>query len=227
MWNFVLGVLSNWVADSIGAALIGGGVIAWIRTRRPQWIPSIRLGAGAAVAILIAAAALRVVAIPAAPPPVTADTAEDNVRKWSDAFHFGIRRLPDDNTRYFGYTLTNAWGRSMDVVRTRDHPYYLTVLASVTVGPDYLQKVGHLSPNDADLFIRGLHIELARSKVGYWNVALPLTTAIQLDRLMHINNELTEASFLDAMNAMDDSVVLMIEAIPYELDEITCANLGH
>jgi hypothetical protein len=227
MWNFILGILSNWVADALGAAITGGAVLAWIKQRRPSWLPAVYVGLGGGVVILIGAGALRVIStpIPRQPDIVTVDNVEAHLNQWIDAFHYSRRKLPDAQDSFFNYVITNTYGRSLNISRLRQSPFdrYLVMSAGVTVGPEHTAKLGKLSKPDADLLVRDLRIEMARYKIGFANISIPLTT-IGVEKDIPITTTLSEDTFLQATNDVDSAQVLLLNLIPMELDKPSRAH---
>ena len=51
---------------------------------------------------------------------VTASNVESSLKLWVDAFHLGIRKLPEDPNTYFMFDVTNKNGRHVLVHRDKN-----------------------------------------------------------------------------------------------------------
>jgi hypothetical protein len=137
MLDFILGVLSNWVADALGASVVVGVILAWLKKHGSPWLIPICWGLCGTAITLIAAGALRVVAtpIPRQVVAITPSNVEDHVKLWSDMFHFSIQHMPDDQNDYFSYNIINRNDRHLSIHRSKVFDRYLQFQADVSVSP--------------------------------------------------------------------------------------------
>jgi hypothetical protein len=225
VYNPIPGIFENLVADAIVAALVVGGVITWLKDRGARWLIPSYWGLGGAAMVLVAFSALRVIAIPVPKPveAITADNLESHVRDWSLSSHLGVRKLPDNpNEYYFAFALTNLYGRTSVVSRLHQPPgdAYLQIQASVTLGQDDMRRLHALSQVDTVTLVRELQIEMARAKMGFEGLGMPLTI-VTVKRPLPITGDVTSAAFIQALDDVDLGEVLLLAAIPRYIDELT------
>lgn len=223
-WNPIPGIIENLVAEGIVAALVGGGVLVWLRKRASPWLVPICWGLGGFFVILGCFGALRIIAtpLPHQIDAITTENVEAHLVQWIDAFHFSRQKLPDASDRYFTYVVTTESGGRTSVIRSRLAPFdhYLIMQTGITVDQENATRLHELSQRNSDLLIRDLRIEMARFKIGFMNIQLPLTT-ITLEKQLPITTDISEASFVQALDDVDSARVLLASVITKDLDELS------
>lgn len=226
MRDFLLGIFSNWVADALGASAMVGVLLAWLKKRGSSWLIPLCWGLSGSVVVLIGASALKIVSTPT---PTVLDVNPSNVEaylnQWIDAFHFGRRKLPEDPVYFFKYEITNTSGRFLQVARLRSSPWdrYLTFTSSVSLAGEEATKISKLSEGNMAILVHDLRMEVARSKIGFSNLGTPLTT-INLEHSVPITTDLSDASFVESINNIDLTLVLLLNFIPVDVDRLSSAN---
>jgi hypothetical protein len=218
MRDFFLGVLSNWVADAIGTALVGGTMLAWIKKRHPSWISTMCWGLGGAIAILIGAGALRVVALPSPMSSgVTTDNIEAQVRKWLDKL--GHSTTPVESTdKYFQFNVTSGDGSNFVIARPKGvFDQYLVMVGTVTIKESQLKL---LSDGGVRKLMRYIQIEADRLKISVSMNSPP--TRITVATRIPISPQLTEDIFVDHVADIEFSEHSVADIIALCIDERGC-----
>jgi hypothetical protein len=208
MWDFAIGVLSNWVADALGAAITGGVVIGWIKLRHPTWIPTVCFGLGGAVVILIGAGTLRLVAWPLpSPSGVTMNNVEEYSRRWLDKYNYATR-VREDKESIFALDATAPSGFSVTIRRSRSLDRYLLFSSIVTID-DHTMSL--FSKDTIDHLTHQLRIELARQKISFLVDNPP--RQIGLTEKLAITPQLSEDQFTAALDDLDFAGRIVSETV--------------
>jgi hypothetical protein len=97
---------------------------------------------------------------------VTPENVEPRIREWLDAFSLGTRVL-NEPAHHFAYEVMAHTGIPLAVLRTREHPRYITLLSKIGLGSEHKELFGRLSPPSQKRFRNELLLEAAKAKIGY------------------------------------------------------------
>jgi hypothetical protein len=97
---------------------------------------------------------------------ITPENVEPRIREWLDAFSLGTRVL-NEPAHHFAYEVMAHSGIPLVVLRTRDHPRYITLLSKIGFGSEHKNLFDRLSPSDQKRFRFELLLESAKAKISY------------------------------------------------------------
>jgi len=193
--------------DWLSLVLAGGGLLTYLRLRRPVWVAPILCGlaGGALVAvILLTFTAWR--ALPAYKPlPITPENVEEHVREWADTFRLGSKKLPLPNT-HFGFEIILSNGVPIAVVRQKGSTdKYLFIIGRLDLAPPHKALMEKLPENERERIAREVFYELAKIKIGFIG-DLPNSVSV-LSRLP-ITESLTEANFVKTIDEVESGITV-------------------
>jgi len=141
---------------------------------------------------------------------ITPENVEPRIREWLDAFSLGIRRLTEP-AHHFAYEVTAHTGIPLVVLRTRDHPRYISLISTVGLGPNHKVLFDKLSEPDKTRFRNELVLEAAKAKIGYQTDST--FEKITIEKRLPITRDLTEANLIDGIGEIHFSALVIINTI--------------
>jgi hypothetical protein len=198
---FVQGLITNgaWAA----LVLVGGVVMTILARYASPWVGPALYGLGASVLLLIATLATKAInRLPRKRSIVGTDNVESHVRAWLDNFRTTVKNDPIDEA-LFRFTVTMDGGAKLLVGRLRgDLNGYIVVRGEVTPSEEERR---YLEVLPAEVLMRmrdEIRLELARAKVGYSGIKIPLENFAIFKRIP-INDALTEDSFIAKLEEVE------------------------
>jgi hypothetical protein len=190
------------VAALIGAGLFGG-IVFWLTA--PKKIPDTEK---------------------TEPKHVTLQNVDALVVKWIKAFpdnFIGGKIKPLQSSKVcFGYACIFSDGRGIAVSRARDPRYerQIGLGARIDVDPEILAIYNLLTSYQKHRFVRELKVEAFRERMNFDNVD-PSRGPIILNKVIPINDELTQEVFYEALTNIHSNVGILMGTIDKLLDELT------
>lgn len=144
--------------------------------------------------------------------------ADKQIRQWLALWPwFSVKTLPNDDKVYFRLEITAHDARKIFVVRPRRLGDHLTMgSGTLTLSFEEQAAVEKLSPTNKGGLIHDLRSEMARIRMPYANIGLPLKT-FELGRNLQIDG-LTMQSFLENLNETDEAIILCYETMGRYVD---------
>jgi hypothetical protein len=189
-----------------------GGVLGYLKANMPELAPRILYGLASAtcVGILLFAFTGRAI-LSKAPPEITVDNVEQNIRTWLDTFKVG-EQVESDETAYFTYAVTLANGNHVIVARSKGRDHYITFTASVMVSADHASLLAKMDANEAQQIEDEVDLDLAMFKIGRTMIGSPLK-GVLIIKSVPITSSLTESEFASALDEMDNGLAVARQAI--------------
>src|SRR5439155_730568 len=97
---------------------------------------------------------------------ITPENVAPRIREWLDAFSLGTRVL-NEPAHHFAYEVMAHTGIPLVVLRTHEHPRYITLLSKIGLGPEHKELFNGLPPPDQKRFRIELMLDAAKAKIGY------------------------------------------------------------
>jgi hypothetical protein len=208
--RWIEGILQGMLA-TILLALVPAAIVTYLAKLQSIWAAPVLLGlcAWALTSIIIVAMnALRHL------PPVrvltNTDNVESNVRGWLHNFRYAIQNAPDP-TAYFRFVVKTDAGVSLTIGRPKgEFKDYIIIRHDLIRTSDDDRILGSLSDEERLRLVVEIRLELARARVGYNGLSLPLPEAgFSVFKRVPVNDTLTEDKFVSyiedveaAMNAV-------------------------
>lgn len=209
---FVRGLITNFVWWVVAG--IGGIVIAFLSKNASAWALPVFYGLIAFAVLSVGMWALRSISKLPRPRVVTSvDNVEALVRTWLNNFRVGVKNDPVAEA-FFRIIATMDNGTQLRVGRPRgDLSGYLIVRGDVALTADELRTIAALPQQELSRIIAEIRLELARAKVGYSGLTLPITNVAVFKRIP-IGEALTEDSFMAKLEEIE-AALLAMAAIAY------------
>ncbi|SRR6266496_2433036 len=145
---------------------------------------------------------------------ITPENVEPRIREWLDAFSLGTRVL-NEPAHHFAFEVMAHTGIPLAVLRTREHPRYITLLSKIGLGPEHKGLFDRLSPPDQKRFRIELMLDAAKAKIGYQ--ADPTFENFSIEKRLPITSDLSEANLMDAVGEIHFSALVLLNAIALRL----------
>ena len=203
MFKSVRPVSENIIASILYALFIvgGGALLALLKSLAPNLFIYALWGLiGSALTAVIVVAFIVLKRIPKRLPETTPQNVESNIREWLDVFRLTTQRLQEPSA-YFGFLVTSPSGMNMVILRSREFDRYVLLRGGLNIAPEDKKNVDALSDEEKGRLVSRLTIALSRSGMGF-EMDWP-GNRIALTRRLPITANLTEASFMEAVEAMD------------------------
>lgn len=202
------------ITQSVVAGVIcaaGGTVLTLLNKYAPNWFDSVYLGLkGAALVAVLIAALILITRLPKRTVKITPENIETSVRAWLDAFRVGIK-THDDAALLFGLIVTPENGMPIVVGQLKTFKRYIHIQASITISENDKTFFDQLSVRGKNTFAARLNVELARTGMIY---RMDLKqNHISLTRRVPIVEDLSEGSFLEALDALDIARTRMLRVL--------------
>ena len=196
-------------------AILGFGIlVAYLQTKGSTVVAPIMYGIGAAAVMSVLIVALHyLVSMGMRERPVDVTNVEAHVRKWFDAFRYGVQRADDKNS-IFRLRVTSPTGSRTFFIRQLKEPdRYLYLSVTLRPAEDVRGRIDRLSEAQKQALIGQWMLEMVRQGIAYGNVT---TENIPLERRIPITSQLTESVFvtdlLDFEGAM--ASIVLITSLP-------------
>lgn len=154
-------------------------------------------------------------------PISTSKNIEGRIRTWVDAFGLGLRKLSSEEVgqdRLFGFVITLRNGVQIMVEQHMKLPHYLMLQTSV-LSAQMLEGLGKLSEEHVIKLAQDLRVEMARAGMGYV-IEEPLKS-LTLRKRVSITTKLTEDIFVENLDAVEATFVLLRETIKQRIKPIS------
>jgi hypothetical protein len=145
---------------------------------------------------------------------ITPENVEPRIREWLDAFSLATRVL-NEPAHHFAYEVTAHTGIPLVVLRTKEHPRYITLISKMSLGPEHADLLNQLSKSDQKLFRHELILEAAKAKIGYQS-----DTAFEnviIEKRLPITSDLSEANLIDAISEVHFSALVILNTVALRL----------
>lgn len=226
LFNNIFGTL---LGEAIVWGLTAAGVTTYLRKKGSEWLIPTVWGLGVFVLVLLGFGAVRVISVGPSfgQTTVTTSNVESNVKNWLERFGYSIQKLPSSDDKFFAYVATNVGnGRKTQITRLKQSPRdaYLILANSVTLGTEDAERLKKLTDRQRGLFNLDLAAQMATQKMVFTAYGVPVSQ-IEVDRGVPISG-LSEYNFIDAMDNMDSSQLVLLAFIPRELLTLTTSASG-
>jgi hypothetical protein len=146
---------------------------------------------------------------------ITPENVEPRIREWLDAFSLGTRVL-NEPAHHFAYEVMAHTGIPLVVVRTREHPRYITLLSKIGLGTEDKDSFDRLSEPEKKRFRIELNLEASKAKIGYQ--ADSTFENLAIEKRLPITSDLSEANLMDAIGEIHFSTLVLINAMALRLN---------
>jgi hypothetical protein len=141
---------------------------------------------------------------------ITPENIEPRITEWLDAFGLTRQKLSEPSC-YFAYKVVVQTNVPLVVLRAKNHDRYLTFVSNVGFADEEKTLFNNLSEPKKEEFIRGMRLEAAKAEIG---TSLDRSSYIwTIERRMPITANLTEADFIQNIDAVNYSVLIIIDTI--------------
>ncbi len=124
-------------------------------------------------------------------------------------------RVLTEPAHHFAFEVMAHTGIPLAVLRTRDHPRYITLLSKIGLGPEHTDLLNKLSKSDRKRFSAELILEAAKAKIGYQ--ADFTFENIAIEKRLPITSNLSEANLMDAISEIHFSTLVVINTMALKL----------
>src|SRR6266478_675603 len=146
---------------------------------------------------------------------ITPENVEPRIREWLDAFSLGTRVL-NEPAHHFAFEVMAASGIPLVVLRTRDHPRYITLLSKIGFGSEHKDLFDRLSETQKKRFRIELNLEASKAKIGYQ--ADSTFENLAIEKRLPITSDLSEANLMDAIGEIHFSALVLLNTIALRLE---------
>ncbi|PYK51878.1 MAG: hypothetical protein DME20_00540 [Verrucomicrobia bacterium] len=146
---------------------------------------------------------------------ITPENVEPRIREWLDAFSLGTRKLTEP-AHHFAYEVMAHTGIPLVVLRTREHPRYITLFSKIGLGPKHMDLLNKLSQSDRARFKGELILQAAKAKIGYQ--ADSTFENVTIEKRLPITSDLSEANLMDGISEIHFSALVIINTIALTLE---------
>lgn len=183
--------------------VVGGATTTLLARYLSNWATPALYGLAGSALLSVTIVALKAIArLPRRRPVTDLENIESEVHRWLDNFRVTVKNDPITEA-YFRFIVTLDSGTKVVVGRPRGElSGYILVRGEVILGPEDQKMIAALSQDEvADLLLE-LRLELARAKVGYSGLALPIDT-IAIFKRIPISEALTEDAFFNKLEEVE------------------------
>lgn len=199
-------VLSGVVGNAVYALLIlGGGVLlAYLKVYYPDWFTIVLWAlVGCALMTIPVIAFVLIARLPKRPEEITEQNVEGYIRQWLDAFSIAVKKN-DSPEAYFGLVATYNNGLSVNIHRLKNLGRYVLLRSAILIVPEHKEVFDNLPEEEKEVFSVRFNVELSKTAVGGYIMDLKEGRVI-LERRIPITTELTEGSFMDAIDQLQSA----------------------
>ena len=143
---------------------------------------------------------------------VNEQNIESKVREWLDAFNLGTRLIPN-NKAYFDFEVSAEPSNplQMSIVRSHDHPHYLTILTTGVLTDDDKSVYNKLSESQKTEFQLELGAEFSKARISA--IVDPSLLSVTVFRRVPITTSLTEATFIEQAREVEFATIAVNDTI--------------
>jgi hypothetical protein len=200
--------LEFWGLELLILGLIPAGVVAYLEHIKSVWAEPVLYGMGAGLMCSGIWVAIRAGAyLPPRSIRPNTKNIEACVRSWLDTHRVGIKNDPSPES-YFRFRITFDSGKVMTVVRMRDQPDYVQILADMSLRGDDKKLLEQLNEEEIGQILWDVRVELARAQVGYVGLIYPPENFI-ISRRIPIHHNLTEFIFISMLGSVEAAMNLI------------------
>jgi hypothetical protein len=209
---FIRGLITNWVSALVIGA--GGIIVAFLARNASLWATPALYGLGGSALLAVSIYAGKAIArLPAKRHLIDPNNVEKEVRSWLDNFRVGVRNAPIPEA-YFRFIATMDSGTKIIVGRLRTElSGYILLRAEVIPSPEERRMIAQLSGEEVMNILSEIKLELARARVGYSGLVIPVGT-IALFKRIPLTAALTEDLLINRLEEME-ATINMIALISY------------
>jgi hypothetical protein len=190
---------AEWAITGI-LGIVGAAVLTFLKLHQSVWATPLLYGvAGAFMVWICGGVFIAVSRIPRFRTQVTVNNVEDRVRKWLDGAGASVKNdlTPD---AFFRLTAQLQGGGRIIVGRPRAGLTEHVVFRAEIITPNNAPKeLTDASKSDQDRLLDLIKLELARAKVGYSGLTIPLNDCFAIFKSVRISDYLHEDTFLSAL----------------------------
>jgi hypothetical protein len=182
--------------------------IGYLALVASPWLKPILYGmvaAGVALLCGIAIIVLRRIPRPRIVP--SEKNIESCIRSWLDNHRIGVKNDPSPES-HFRLRITLDSGKLLTVVRMRDQPDYVQILADLGVRGEDKKLLEQFNEEEIEQIFWDTRVELARAQVGYGGLEDPPENFV-LFRRVPIQHNLTEFIFISAVGSVEAAMNLV------------------
>jgi hypothetical protein len=197
----------------------GATVVTLVQKYWPQYAPFITTALLVFVAIVVFAAAAKVLKRQRDEAGEWDDvTIQRAVRDWVDGLA-GTVTKHSDPLCLFNYEIKlTTPSATVNVVRLNTRPKYVTLISRLTLSGTHVTKFAELTPDQKRELLGGLRIELSRLNLGFSGFASPLSD-MRISTEVPITADLSEYQFLRAFRQVTNATVLVRQLVQLRLGE--------
>lgn len=147
---------------------------------------------------------------------ITPEGIEPKIRQWLDSFSLGTRKISNPTT-YFAFEVRGQTEVPIAVLRTKEHPHYITFVFKIHLGSEHKPLFDKLSPPEKDQFVRRLRLEAAKARIAY---SFDRDAGnLQIEKRLPITNNFTEADLIDGISEVNFSAIIVAETMVSLLEQ--------
>jgi hypothetical protein len=219
--RFFSETFAKWIVTGI-LGLAGGAVLTFLKLHQSLWAAPLLYGTAGAFMIWICGGVLIAVSrIPRMRTKVTVGNIEQTVRDWLDTAGCSVKR-DDIQETFFRFTVVMAGGSTLLIGRPRrgltDHVLVRGDILNENSIPKEFQNA---ALDDQERLIELIKLELARARVGYFGLALPITQQFAISKNIRITDFLREEDFLRAVFDVEAAVHAVLSIYDMWLKTVT------
>lgn len=152
-------------------------------------------------------------------PAVTPENVESSIRVWLDSFRLGVRKIDETETHFS--LIVSHLDKQIVVRRYKTLDRYVTVQITIVLSPKARTVYEQLSIEERNIFAARLLVEVSRtSMVAMMDLETP-NGGITLARRLPITENLTEESFMSAVDAVDSARIQVLRTLELMLLDVT------
>lgn len=211
--NFKLGHYRNFIYDALKYLAIAAAAATfyYLRERGSELVSPLLYGfAGAASMAVLIAAIQYLAAARRQGTPVNAENIESHVRKWLDAFGYGVQRADNEECKFRMRVNSSDQTRTFFVAQPIRRPQYVSIAVIILPAADVQEAIGRLSNSQKEKIIHRLRLEFVRQRFEYQEISLD---KIPFGRSIPITKELTEDVFMRNVQEFEGAMASTITMI--------------
>ena len=218
----------KWVTQKIGEwvffGLLGLGwatVLAWLKLDHSALAAPLLYGSAGACMVWVAGSLyIAISRIPRLRTRVTVDNIEHNVRAWLDRSGCSVKSDPAPET-FFRLSVQSPGGCILSIGRPRsgliEHVLIHAPIANEKTG---LRELQDAPKEEQARLLELVKVELARARVGYFGLAIPLNQQFSVGKSVRITDSLDEEEFNRALWDVEAAVNAVIAVYRLWVQEI-------
>ena len=182
-------------------ALVGGSVLTFLKLHNSEWATPLLYGFAVFFMVIVTGALLTAVSLlPRVRTRISVKNVEFNVRKWLDTLRASVKNASTPDT-FFRLEVQLPAGGHVIIGRPRNGGLTesIVVRADIVNEQSVPEDIKNASKESGDRLAELIKLELARAKVGYVGLQIPITQQFAIFRNTPISDHLSEDIFLRAV----------------------------